>query len=177
MKTKIGILFIVAIMCLAGVGASYATWYDQTLITTTATTGTLTYKINSITEHDQSPTNDVTIIATPVSGKAYKEWTLTVDGAYPGWEGRVFIEWENTGSVPLCFDSFKVIVDDGWALSAYYNLKFYYGAGLENTNLDENLQYLHTQGWTAYSTIGVQPEHTLIEPGNTGESVVGLKLS
>jgi len=176
MKTKIGVIFLVMIMSLAGVGASYAAWYDQTEITTTATTGTLSYKIADISVHDQTP-SAITISANPVSGEAWKKWTLTVTGAYPGWEGRVLIEWENTGSIPLEFDSFKVTVNDGWALSAYYNLKFYYGSGWTSTNLDDNLQSLHNQGWKPYSDLGVGPGDTLINAGGTGYSVVGLKLS
>ena len=167
-------LFFIIILAFVGVSASYAAWYDQTEVDVTATTGALSYKIQSIEVYGDP--GDVDIIAAHVSGEGYKEWTATIDGAYPGWEGKVLITWENTGSIPLKFDSFRVIVDSGGALSPYYTLKFYYtpegGDPWSETNVENTLQYFHSAGWISYGTIDVT-----IPPGATGESVVGLELS
>jgi hypothetical protein len=173
---KIGTIFLVSIMALAGVGASYATWFDQTLVTVNATTGTLSYKIASITVYDQSPNSDgVTITPTVVPSTQYKQWQITVNGAYPGWEGRVLITWENTGSIPLTFDSFRVqVTQDDYALSPYYSLKFYYGTNWDLTNMDHTLQYLNNHGWITYSSLGAD---VTLPVGGQGPSVVGLKLS
>jgi len=176
---KIGTIFLVSIMALAGVGASYATWFDQTQITVNATTGTLSYKIDSIAEYDQSPTDGgVTITPAVVAGTGYKEWKITVKGAYPGWEGRVLITWKNTGSIPLTFDSFQGVINlDDAGLGTYYSLKFYYGSDWSMTNMDHTLQYLHNHGWITYASLGISPGDVTIPVGATFESVVGLELS
>ena len=45
MKTaKLGALFMVSLMAIAGVGASYAVWSDQVAINATATIGDLEYR-------------------------------------------------------------------------------------------------------------------------------------
>jgi hypothetical protein len=174
---KIGTIFLVSIIALAGIGASYATWFDQTQIAVTSTTGTLSYQIDTITEYDQSPVgSNVVISAVPVVD--YKHWQVTVTGAFPGWEGRVLITWHNTGSIPLTFDSFQVIINnDPAGLSPYYNLKFYYGAGWTLTNLDASLAYLSGYGPMTYAYLGIPPSAVTIAPGATGQSVVGLKLA
>lgn len=174
---KIGIIFLVSIIALAGIGASYATWFDQTQVEVTATTGTLSYQIDSIAYYDQSPTgSNVAINAIAVGD--YKHWQITVNGAFPGWEGRVLITWHNTGSIPLTFDSFQVVVNnDPAGLAPYYNLKFYYGSGWTLTNLDASLAYLWGYGPMTYAYLGIPASAVTIAPGATGESVVGLKLA
>jgi hypothetical protein len=177
---QIGTIFLVSIMALAGIGASYATWFDQTQIDVNATTGTLSYTIDSITQYDQLPTGGgVTITPTWVSAD---EWQITVSGAYPGWEGRVLITWHNTGSIPMTFDSFRVTIDtDTAGLGPYYSLKFYYtpegGPDWSAVNMDHTLQYLHNHGWITYASLGIPASAVTIASGATGQSVVGLKLS
>jgi hypothetical protein len=181
-KTKIGTIFFISIIALAGIGVSYAQWTNQTQIDVTATAGLLSYRIANIEQYDQSPTNDVEITPIVVPDTEYKEWQITVNGAYPGWEGRIKITWENTESIPITFDSFQVIIDsDTDGIAPYYNLKFYYTPGggdpWSATNMDETLQYLNSVGWITYASLGIPAVAVTVPPYSTFVSVVGLKLS
>lgn len=47
---KFGVLFIISVMALAGVGASYASWFDEVIVTGTVNTGHLRLELVEISE-------------------------------------------------------------------------------------------------------------------------------
>jgi len=163
---KIGTLFLVVLIALGGVGASYATWNDNVNIDASVTTGKLDWEIIAI----HSIVGNGATITPSGSGDA---WTVTVDNAYPGWEGTMIVREKNTGTIPLKFDSFKVTINsDPNSIRDDYTLKFYTSTG--DVNFFETLGNMHTNGRYYYSTLGITEE---IPVNGWHDSKIGLKLS
>ena len=174
MKTaKLGALFMVSLMALAGVGASYAVWSDQVVINATATTGDLEYKITDFWVLDQ----------TTIGGQNLGIWTgqgdwgqsdsitVTVAPTYPGWEAICRLTVKNTGNLPLTLYSIKMTY-----VSGEYNLMNYYCWGIPSlTTLPvvpgTSLFYLNTFDWltTERTYSGDLPQIPVITilPGGT----------
>ncbi|MBE3137078.1 MAG: hypothetical protein IMZ43_06785 [Thermoplasmata archaeon] len=170
MKTaKLGALFMVSLMAIAGVGISYAQWFDQVDITATATTGTLEYRITNFAMMDQTKIGGVDpVIWTGVGGYGNEESiTVTVAPTYPGWAAICQVTVQNTGNLPLTLYSLKMTY-----ISGEYNLMNYYNWGIpDNTVFPCNVYYLGTfDWWTTARTYSVDlptiPVMT-IQPGDT----------
>jgi len=167
---KIGTLFLVAIMSLAGVGASYAAWNNDVDINATVTTGTFDFEIHSIAV---VAANGATITPTKVSDT---EFTVTVTATYPGWEGIIDVTHWNSGSVALRFESMQVLWTQGSGyLRDNYWIKFYDGSG--NVNLEKTCTYLGTKRYydDEFGGPSSRPYFTILAGGDH-VSRVGLKL-
>lgn len=118
---KIGTLFLVAIMSLAGVGASYAAWTERVDIGATVVTGYMDFQIEDIFIEDADG-------ATITRGwtDAY-HWWISISGTYPGWKGYVTVKHKNAGTVPIKFESFMVdsLTGYDYTIKNAYTLKFY----------------------------------------------------
>lgn len=167
--TKVGVIFLVAIMSLAGVGASYAVWTKNVDINTAATTGYIDFTIEQIQVVDS---DGATI--TPVQYDTHT-WGITITNTYPGWKGYVNILERNTGTIPLKFYTFQVLYLVGPSdLQNGYTLKFYPPGDPVNANIwgtlynFQNLQY--------YSSWGVPDIAITLTPGQGQWSLVSLEL-
>ncbi len=170
MKGKIGILFVVAIMALASVGASYAIWSGDVAMNVSSTTGNFDFQIESVTVVDDGGA-DIDVQWT--AGQQYYEVDITVTDTYPGWIGYIDVTHKNAGTVDLKFDSFQVqnLVGSG-ALKDGYTIKFY-PPGEDDPNIWGTLRQFTTK--QKYSW-WINPEHTRISPGDTHTSRVSLEL-
>jgi hypothetical protein len=168
--TKIGVLFLIAIMSVAGVGASYAAWTQSVDIYTSATTGTFDFRIYNIVVNNP---NGATI--TPVYYDDHT-WGVTVTDTYPGWKGWITVTHQNAGTVPLKFNSFQVLSlagDSG--LFDKYTLKFYPGAYASpgTANIYGNLYDFQTlQPYDAW----IWPYEIKMAKGTYHDSLVSLEL-
>ncbi|MCX6672134.1 MAG: hypothetical protein NTX92_09470 [Euryarchaeota archaeon] len=116
MKTaKLGALFMVSLMAIAGVGASYAVWSDQVAINATATTGNLEWRITDFAVRDQTTIGG----ANPVIWTGVGNWgesesiTVTVQPTYPGWAAICVLYVKNTGNLPLTMYSVQITYAGG----------------------------------------------------------------
>ena len=172
MKTaKLGALFMVSLMAIAGVGASYAVWSDQVAITATATTGYLEYRITDFSVSDQTLIAGQPATWTGVG--TYPEWdsiTITVQPTYPGWAAICHVTVKNTGTLPLTMYSMKMTYVSGeWDLMNYY----YWAipdAGYNTLPIDPtHIYWLNTFNWWTtgytYAALGI-PTITIL-PGAT----------
>ena len=170
---KIGTLFLVMIMSLAGVGASYATWTKSVDIGAAVTTGYLDFKIEDIQVINA---NGATI--TPVKYSDYL-WGITVSDTYPGWIGYINVLHRNAGTVPLKFYGFQVLDLVGPTdLQNGYTLKFYTPTDVVNIwgTLYQftDMQYYEGSGTNHW---GVLPQYITLTQGQGQWSKVSLDLS
>lgn len=100
MKTaKLGAIFLISIMALAGVGASYAMWNDTLIMDVTVSTGTVSVEWSIDNVHDTEPLDkDVSSIEAVIDGK---EMTVTITNAYPCITYHLFFDIHCTGSIPV----------------------------------------------------------------------------
>jgi len=167
--TKIGVLFLVSIMALAGLGVSYAAWTDYDDIDVSVTTGTFDFQINAISVVDADS-------ATITTGwDSTTGWWVTVSNTYPGWKGYINVEHKNFGSVPLKFYSFQVVSLSGaWDLKNAYTLSFYPPAN-PTPNIFGTLQQFTTIQYYE-GTWGVPAAAITLPAGGTQTSLVSLEL-
>jgi len=169
--TKIGVLFLIAIMSVAGVGASYAAWTQSVDIYTSVTTGTFDFRIYNIVVDNA---NGATITPVYYDGQT---WGVTVTDTYPGWKGWITVTHHNAGTVALKFNTFQVLnlVADDWTMLNAYTLKFYPGTyatpGTENiAGTLYNFQTLQYYDWY------IAPYEIKMAPGTLHDSLVSLEL-
>jgi len=167
---KIGTLFLVTIIALAGVGASYAAWSGDVDINANVTTGNFNFQIQNIQVIDDGGANII------VQWNNNAEWTVTVTNTYPGWEGIIDITHQNAGTVALRFESMQVLWTSGSDyLRNNYWIKFYDDS--DNVNFEKTCTYLLTKRYydDEFGGPGNRPWFT-INAGLTKVSRVGLKL-
>ena len=112
MKTnKIGIVFLVSVMALAGVGSSYAMWYEDLFMDVTVTTGTFdiewsleAWDDDEIAEKDDVSTIDAYIEDDEASAD-YGKLIVTLTGVYPCINYWVDFNIHSLGSVPAHFEN------------------------------------------------------------------------
>ena len=166
---KIGTLFLVIIMALTSVGMSYASWFETVDINADVTTGELDWEIISI--HSING-NGATIVPTG-SGD---EWTVTISNVYPGWEGTMVVRHKNIGTVPLRFESFRIVdMVDPANLKSLYTLKFY--APDDSVNFGDTLNNLLVRRYYDTEFPGVDQSAFTIAPNSWHDSKIGLELS
>lgn len=114
MKAKIGVLFLVLMVGMAAVGASYALWSKTITLTGTVATGTVGMEwspftsndvpgqgdpgIDWITELDTTYTKDVAACSVTNSADTT---TVTITNAYPSYACTVTGDIHSTGTVPI----------------------------------------------------------------------------
>ncbi|MBE3120800.1 MAG: hypothetical protein IMZ53_02755 [Thermoplasmata archaeon] len=171
MKTaKLGAMFLVSLMALAGVGASYAAWTQAVDIQGSVTTGNFDFQIYNIVVNEA---NGATI--TPVIYDAHT-WDVTVTGTYPGWKGWITMTNYNAGTVTLKFNTFQVTALAGEDLMCQaYTLKAYHGtyAVHDTENIWGTLWDLRT---LQYYDWWVGPYEIKMAPGTYHDSLVSLEL-
>jgi hypothetical protein len=170
---KIGVIFLVAIMSVAGVGASYAAWTKSVDIYTAATTGYIDFTIEQINVVDADGA-----VITPVQYDTHT-WGVTITNTYPGWKGFVNILERNTGTIPLKFNTFQVLSLAGPSeLQNAYTLSFY-PPGSTTPNIAgtlwtfTDLQYYEGSGSGHW---GVPPGAITLAPGIGQWSLISLEL-
>jgi len=169
MKTaKLGALFMVSLMALAGFGVSYAAWFDEIDINATATTGNLEYRITNFALMDQTTiggSDPITWTGVGSYGGEPDSITVTVAPTYPGWEAICQLTVKNTGDLPLELYSIQMTRDSGDAnLMDYYYYAIPDGINLPppNTHFINNLAWWTTERTYSYMAISI-----IIQPGST----------
>lgn len=177
MKTaKLGALFLVSVLALAGIGVSYAQWTDSVTINATATTGDLEYRITRFIVTDQSGIGTWHPTWTGIGNYGNEESiTVTVAPTYPGWEAICQLTVKNTGNIPLELHSIKLTRTGGNSnLMGYY----YYGIPDDTLLSEATIYHLHTFNWwtteRTYDNLGIS---VTIEPGDTQTLEAYFKLS
>jgi len=168
---KIGTLFLVAIISVAGVGASYAAWTQSVNINGSATTGYFDFRISDITvNHNGGATINVAAID-------WQTWSVTITDTYPGWKAYVTVTHWNAGTVPLKFNTFQVLnlVADDWTMLNAYTLKFYpdaYPPALPANIYGKLYDFQVLQSYDGW----ISPYEIKLMPGATHTSCVSLEL-
>lgn len=165
---KIGVIFLISILALAGTGVGYAMWLDNVDITATATTGNLEYRITNFAVTDQTKIGDQPATWTGAGsyGGEPESIIVTVQPTYPGWEAICQITVKNTGNLPLKMHSLKMT-----RISGNSDLMDYYYWGIpDSTDLSTaTIYWVKTFDWwtteRTYATLGI-PEITIL-PGAT----------
>lgn len=106
MKAKIGALFLVLMIGMAGIGASYAYWTKQITLTGTVATGTFGIEwspIESVVDNEQGYPDTATCVADRTDADSdgkYDTVTITIDNAYPSYRCTIVGDITNYGTVP-----------------------------------------------------------------------------
>ena len=115
MKTaKIGVLFLVSIMALAGTSAGYALWFDDLTIDGTINTGTFNvdWSIDAVHD-DEEAGKDVSSIAAVMDNiEGVKTMTVTLTNAYPCINYYVDFDLLSIGTVPAHFTDWVITKPD-----------------------------------------------------------------
>ena len=166
---KIGTLFLIAIMSVAGVGASYAAWSQSVDIRASVTTGNFDFRISSIVVNDPGG-NGATITPSWINDQTF---SVTVTNTYPGWKGYITVWNQNAGTVPLKFNTFQVLALNGAdAMCQAYTLKFYAPDGTVNVQGTLwDLQTLQYYSW--YLPVGYDIR---MAPNTYHDSLISLEL-
>lgn len=169
---KIGVIFLVMIMALAGVGASYATWSQSVNINGSVTTGHFDFRIGNIVVNDNGGAS------ISVAYMDWQTWSVTVTDTYPGWKGYITVTNWNAGTVPLKFNTFQVLdlVADDWTMYNAYTLKFYpyaYGTTPNPANVYGTLYDFTT---LQYYSWWLGSYEVKLMPGSTHDSLISLEL-
>lgn len=106
MKAKLGILFVVAIMALAGVGAAYAHWMDTLTIQGTISTGTLdvdpSFHFDDLVQVEDK---DVASVDHSICDDTV---TVTITNAYPCLTVEGMFDAHGIGSIPAGLNSWTI---------------------------------------------------------------------
>ena len=167
MKTaKLGAVFLVAVLALAGIGVGYATFYDPIYITGTADTGDLEYRITRFGVCEQGGLDEEweptwTGIDTYTDETSI---TVTVDPTYPGWYAYTCLRVHNTGDIPLKMYSMKITYVAGNPdLMGYY--RFAIPTGNTWCQITGPVYWNNTFNWWTtekyYSDLGIPYFHIL----------------
>jgi len=167
---KIGSLFLVAIMTLGGVGASYAAWTQSVDIQGSVTTGNFDFRIYNIVVNEA---NGATITPYYIDTHTFG---VTVINTYPGWKGWITVTNQNAGTVTLKFNTFQVpSLTGAWDLQNGYTLKFYPGtyASPGSANIWGTLYNFQA---LQYYDSWIGPYEIKMAPGTYHDSLVSLEL-
>ena len=174
MKTaKLGIIFVVGMMALAGIGASYAQWTDTVNISATATTGNVELRITDFGVCHQDNYDSWEPSWTGVGNWGTAESiTVTVDPTYPGWDAFVCLKVKNTGDIPIKMYSIKID-----RVSGNSNLMGYYMYGIPDGNTwchignNGNVYHYHSFNWwnteRLYTDLLDETNIPVLMPGET----------
>ena len=101
---KIGVLFLVSALALAGIGTSYAMWYETITIDGTVNVGSLDFEwsIEDI-EDTEIVGKDVSRLTADISENTM---TVTITNAYPCITYSLWFDIHCVGNVPVHFDDF-----------------------------------------------------------------------
>jgi hypothetical protein len=112
MKAKIGAIFLVSVLAIAGAGAAYALWFEDLYIYTDIYTGTVDVEW-SYGGWGCDQTKDVSIGGGGIDGNLY----LWVENAYPCVTYWWYFDIHCVGSIPVHFtplNVFQTTVDPDW---------------------------------------------------------------
>lgn len=113
MKAKIGVLFLVLMVGMAAVGASYALWSKTITLTGTVATGAVGMEWSPFTTNDElgpdpywgigdnSEGKDVASCTVAVDPNDPTKILVTIDNAYPYYSCTVTGDVTNTGTIPI----------------------------------------------------------------------------
>jgi len=104
-SVKLGALFLISIMALAGIGASSALWFENLTIDGTVTTGNVDVEWSLIGCGDNEPKPEVSGITVDIVGNTM---TVTVTNAYPCITYWVHFDIHCLGSIPVKFTPFLI---------------------------------------------------------------------
>ncbi|MBE3137081.1 MAG: hypothetical protein IMZ43_06800 [Thermoplasmata archaeon] len=110
MKTaKLGAMFLVSLMAIAGVGASYAYWAETITMSGTVNTGSfnIEWSLGAIGD-TETPGNDFSHVEAVISGDG-NTLTVTVVNGYQCIEYYVNFDIHNAGTVPAHLGGFNVV--------------------------------------------------------------------
>jgi len=111
-SVKLGALFLISIMALAGASAGYALWYDELYINGTVGTGSIGAEFVEAYGEDSEPDNkDVSRIECVVSDDG-KTLTVTVYNAYPCIDYYNHFYVHNSGTIPIHVGNFVITSSD-----------------------------------------------------------------
>ena len=106
MKTaKLGALFLISIMALAGIGASSALWFEDLTIDGTVVTGNVDVEWSLIECGDDETKPEVSSITADITENTM---TVTVTNAYPCITYWVHFDIHCVGSIPVHFTPFVI---------------------------------------------------------------------
>jgi hypothetical protein len=176
MKTKIAMVFAVLMAALAVSGFSYATWYSSVFINGNVKTGSVDMIISAFEVRNQT---DYPADIVP-AGVGTNTLTLDINKTYPGWHAFVWIQFKNTGTIPLRFYAFTITRTGGEDLMAYYSLGFCYDNGVDYSFNFGPHAFSSLTGWTYYDTdleLKLIPRSYLtLQPGDSHWNLVYLGL-
>jgi hypothetical protein len=116
MKAKIGAIFLISILALAGTGAAYALWFEDLYIYTDIQTGTVDVEW-SIVEYRDTETKDVSDGGMWISADAPNILHCWIENAYPCIDYYFFFDLHCIGSIPVHFTSMYALggtLDPAW---------------------------------------------------------------
>ena len=160
-SAKIGTIFLVVLLALGGVGASYAAWQDDVNINGTVTTGNIDVKFSDygpyvyyFDAHNNDPVEDTDgDYATVQYQNNYKTLHVTISDAYPWLSTLIKVEVTNHGSVDAALNDIIFSpadkADQGFGLAQPYLRKLNVGI---------------VDGTTVVGGVGVTLEEGLVVP-------------
>ena len=135
MKAKIGVLFLVLMVGMAAVGASYALWSKTITLTGTVATGKVDMEWSTFTDDDNGidpgydkNVADCTVITTP--GLV----TVTITNGYPSYTCTIVGDIHNSGTIPIKLQNFVYTVPAGITVTPSGGFINPYGVQLEPSN-------------------------------------------
>lgn len=132
---KISTLFIVPIIALAGMGFSYACWWEDLPMEGTVETAYLCTEWTSVFNFDPWDPDGQSLDPNPDGTRKDKDvgWTewaydaydpsilhVSIHNAYPCYFNDLEIEWINCGSIPIRIQRIDIVPIGGWQLATAY---------------------------------------------------------
>jgi len=153
MKAKVGAIFLVSVLAIAGAGAAYALWFEDLYIYTDIYTGTVDVEW-SYRGWDSTEWKDVSILDASIDGDTLWCW---MENVYPCIEYYFLFDIHCVGSIPVHFTPLEVIggsldldwIDDyGIYITDIFDEQ---GELLTHFEIPELIQYIQLhEGWTAW---------------------------
>ncbi|MEM2031068.1 MAG: SipW-dependent-type signal peptide-containing protein [Archaeoglobaceae archaeon] len=111
---KFGAMFVVLLVALGLVGATYAVWTDQLTISGSVATGKLEVVFSSAEAlQDNDPEGyDIGSVTCSISEDG-KTGYVTISNAYPGYEASCVFTIANVGSIPAKVTGIEINADEG----------------------------------------------------------------
>lgn len=107
MKAKIGALFLVLMVGMAGIGASYALWSKTITLTGTVATGKVDMEWSTFKDNDNGidPKYDKDVADCSVETTPDKV-TVTITNGYPSYTCTIVGDIHNSGTIPIKLQNF-----------------------------------------------------------------------